>query len=362
MSVSHSESEQELEPQPAAAHLLPRPVFDYFAGAAANEETYRANIRAFRRYHFLPRCLRPVASIDSTTTVPPLPTLSAPLLVAPMAMQCMAHPDGELAVARAARAERLAYVASTFATTSLEDIAATDVPRLFQLYCFSDRSITRDLIHRAARARYSAVVVTVDAPRFGRRLRDERNAFQLPPHLSFANFAHLPSQHEKTTMHALSCRIDQRITFDDIRHFVKLSPIPIWVKGILHPSDAVAAIEAGASAIVVSNHGGRQLDGSIPALDALPQVVAAVNNRVPVLFDSGVRCGEHVVKAIAMGAAAVLLGRPVLWALVEGGEPSVRSYFKDIKQQIHITMKLLGAPSIKDISSDLVTQVNMSKL
>eukprot|EP00178_Gracilaria_changii_P025372 TRINITY_DN78190_c0_g1_i1.p2 TRINITY_DN78190_c0_g1~~TRINITY_DN78190_c0_g1_i1.p2 ORF type:complete len:392 (+),score=57.41 TRINITY_DN78190_c0_g1_i1:108-1283(+) len=355
-------SSAELEPRPPAADLLPRPVYDYFAGAAADEYTYRANLLAFRRWHFVPRFLRNVANIRTSATVSPLPTLSAPLLVAPMAMQRMAHADGELAVARAAKAEQLAYVASTFATTSLENIASTGVPRLFQLYCFSDRSITQTLIQRAAKHSYSAVVITVDAPVFGRRLRDQANSFHLPSHLSFANFDHISAEKGSTTMHVLSDHVDQTLTFDVLQELVQQSPLPIWVKGILRPDDALNAIEAGASAIIVSNHGGRQLDGTLPALHALPAVVKAVNGRVPVLFDSGVRCGEHVVKAIALGASAVLLGRPVLWALAHNGEKGVRLYLREMKNQLELTMKLVGATCIEEITPDLVVDNNMSKL
>ncbi|KAI0566866.1 FMN-dependent dehydrogenase [Gracilaria domingensis] len=352
----------ELEPRPAAAHLLPRPVYDYFAGAAADEYTYRANLLAFRCWLFAPRFLRAVDSIRTTATVPPLPPLSSPLLVAPMAMQCMAHPDGELAVARAVQAEQLAYIASTFATTSLERIASTAVPRVFQLYCFSDRSITNSLIRRAAKESYSAVVITVDAPVFGRRVRDENNSFRLPSHLSFANFDHINPENGSNTMQVLSEQVDQRLTFDVLRQLVAQSPLPIWVKGILRADDALAAIEAGASAIVVSNHGGRQLDGSLPSLQALPSIAKAVSGRVPVLFDSGIRCGEHVVKAIALGASAVLLGRPVLWALADGGEDGVRSYLRDMKQQVELTMKLAGATCIEEITPDLLVENGLSKL
>lgn len=345
-----------------ARHLLPRNSYDYFAGAAGDERTYSANLDAFRVILFRPRCLIPVSTIDTSVKLPGLGQLSAPILVAPMAMQQMAHPEGELAVARAVKALGLGVVLSTFSTVSMEDVAAVGPNRLFQLYLYRDRAVSLQLVQRAKAAGYKGIVLTVDAPRFGRRERDRNNAFHMPPHLTLANFP------RKDTAEAMSRSEENGSALDDLnklhidadlspaalRWLVRTARLPIWVKGVVRGDDARLAVEAGAAAIIVSNHGARQLEGTVPTMQALPEVVEAVKGRVPVLVDSGVRTGEDVVRACALGADAVLVGRPVLWALVDGGEKGVENFLGEMKDTVGLTMALCGATSIKKITKDMV--------
>lgn len=349
-----------------ASEGLPRSVYDYYAGGAGDERTIEDNITAFRSLHFLPRCFRTSSSTDTTVSIPGIGTLSMPVIVAPMAMQKLAHPDGEIGVARAAGSLRVPYILSTFSTTSLEQVASSvKTPLLFQLYLYKDRNVSARLLERARKAGYKAIVLTVDAPRFGRRERDFSNKFALPPHLTLANFTQTHSPEldgVPTPFNAFSQKVEDVLTFDAVKWVVRNAGLPVWVKGVIHPKDALIAIDAGVSAIVVSNHGGRQLAGVLPTIHALPSVVSAVNGRVPVLVDSGVRSGEDVIRAIALGASAVLLGRPVLWSLSESGEKGVSDLLLKFHQVIDLTMILCGVSKINQISSDLVVSNWQSKL
>lgn len=344
-----------------ASQLLPQNAYDYFAGSAGDERTYSANLNAFRDILFRPRCLVPVSKVDTSVTVPGIGKLSAPIIAAPMAMQCMAHPDGEMAVARALKTLGLGLTLSTFSTVSMEDIAQVGPPRVFQLYLYKDRSISLRLVQRAKKAGYTAIVLTVDAPRFGRRERDRNNSFHLPPHLTLANFPRSSTtksiatagDHE-SALDGLSLQVDPDLSPEALRWLIRVSGLPVWVKGLLRGDDARIAVEAGAAAIVVSNHGARQLEGAIPSMQALPEVVDAVKGRVPVLVDSGVRTGEDIVRACALGAQAVLIGRPLLWALAEGGEKGVLDYFREMKNNVELAMALCGATSVKKITRDMV--------
>lgn len=348
-----------------ATQRLPQPVYDYYVGAAGDERTVKDNIRAFQSIFFVPRCFHTQAKVDTTIFLPDIGTLPVPVLIAPMAMQKLAHPDGEIAVARAAHSLNIPYILSTFSTTSIENVASTiESPLLFQLYLYKDREVSKSLLQRARKARCKAVVLTVDAARVGRRERDVSSKLSLPPHLSLANFPDGAAL--KEGVHWMSDvfpnKVEQVLTPAAIKWVVKNAGIPVWVKGILSPDDALEAINMGVSAIVVSNHGGRQLEGALPTLMALPPVVAAVNGRVPVLVDSGVRSGEDVVRALALGASAVLLGRPVLWALANGGQNGVADLFKRFIYDVDRTMALCGVTSVEQITKDLVVTNWFNKL
>lgn len=278
----------------------------------------------------------------------------------------LANPAGELAVARAAKAAKIPIIMSTFATTSLEDTAAVASTCLFQLYLFNDRRVTLDILSRVREAGCKAVVLTVDTPVFGRRERDRKNKFHMPPHLSYANFTTGPSwqrhRNATTALESLNKTIDAELSVDALRWVVQHAKLPVWVKGVVRGDDAVMAVEAGAAAIVVSNHGGRQLDGCIPTMSALEEVVRTVQGRVPVLVDSGVRSSEDVVKACALGAKAVLLGRPVLWSLVKDGEKGVADLLREYQEGVELTMRLCGARSVAEITRDMVVVQNACKL
>jgi 4-hydroxymandelate oxidase len=343
----------------AARAVLPRMAYDYYRSGADDERTLRQNRRALRRYEIWYRVLVDVAERSLGTTLLGAP-LSMPILIAPTAYHRMAHPEGELATARAAASAGALYVVSTLATTRLEDVAAASTgPKWFQLYVHKDRGFTRSLVERAQAAGYGALVLTVDAPLLGRRLADERNVFALPEGLTMANLASaagLGATVEERSMLAryVASRHDASLTWSDIAWLRGLTSLPVLVKGLVRPDDAARALEHGVDGVVVSNHGARQLDGAPASIDALPGVVAAVGGRCPVLMDGGIRCGTDVLKALALGASAVLVGRPVLWGLAVGGEAGVARVLEILRNELSTAMALAGCPSIADIGADLV--------
>ena len=343
-----------------ARELLPAPTYDYFAGGANAEITLHANRRGFDEIAIRHRVLVDVSRRDLAVSLLGHPS-PAPLIIAPMAFQRLAHPDGELATARAAAGLGLTMALSTFSTVSLEEVrAATSAPLWFQLYVHHDRGITRGLVERAAAAGYSALVLTVDVPEIGRRERDERNAFRLSPTLRVANFlpaASGPLQDGAegsglaSFIHGMR---DASLSWKDLEWLRGISPLPLVLKGLVRADDARRAAELGVAGIVVSNHGGRQLDTGIPSLRALPDVAEAVGDRVLVMMDGGVRRGTDVVKALALGARAVMVGRPLLWALAVGGEAGVRRALDLLVGELDLAMALSGTPALSDITRDLL--------
>lgn len=330
--------------------------FDYFAGGADDELTLGANEAAWRAIEFLPHVMRDVSEVDCRTTVLGC-DLPAPVLIAPMAAQRLAHPDGEIAMARAAAASGTVMVVSTLSTTSLEDIAAAEpaAPRWFQLYCHKDRGITRDLLRRAREANYRAVVLTVDLPVVGRRRRDEINGFALPHDMAMVNVAVTLNRAEGSALAGYGdAAFDRTITPADLSWIAEASGMPVMVKGVLRPDDARAVVGEGAAGVIVSNHGGRQLDGAVATARALPAVTEAVAGRVPVLVDGGIRGGYDVVKAIALGAKAVLVGRPLLWGLAVGGAAGVSAVLEEFTSELLRTMALCGCAKLDHIERDLV--------
>jgi isopentenyl diphosphate isomerase/L-lactate dehydrogenase-like FMN-dependent dehydrogenase len=343
----------------AAATVLPRMAHDYYRSGADDEHTLRANRRAFRRWEIWYRVLVDVAERSLGTTLLGA-GVSAPILIAPTAYHRLAHPDGELATARAAAAAGTLYVVSTLATTRLEEVAAASpAPKWFQLYVHKDRGLTRSLVERAEAAGYRAIVLTVDAPLLGRRLADERNAFTLPPGLTMANLVSptgIGATLEEQSMLAkyVASRHDAALTWRDLAWLRSLTSLPLLVKGLVRSDDAALAVEHGVDGVVVSNHGGRQLDGCPASIDALPGVVAAVAGRCPVLFDGGVRRGTDVLKALALGAAAVLVGRPILWGLAVGGAAGAARVLEILQHELSTAMALAGCASLADVGGDLV--------
>ena len=344
-----------------AERRIPPAHWGYIAGGANDEVTLGANRAAFDRILIRYRTMVDVTSRDLRTSVLGVP-VSMPVLVAPTAMQKLAHPEGECATARATRASGTLMVTSTTATTRLgEVIASSPGPMWFQLYLYQDRDTTRALIEQAVRSGYTGVVLTVDAPLLGRRERDIRLGFTLPPHLTIANAADagmevVPEASEDASGLMLHFRSlhDAAVTPADIAWVREVSGLPVVVKGIVRGDDAVRAVEHGARGIVVSNHGGRQLDTSIPSITALPEVVDAVAGRAEVYVDGGIRRGTDVIKAIALGARAVLVGRPVLWGLAVDGEAGVSAVLKLLRQEIDLAMALSGARNVSDLTRDLV--------
>ena len=337
-------------------------LFDYIAGGAGDEWTLRENRVAWSRLQLLPRMLRGVGTRDQRTTVLGTP-VSFPVLVPPMGFHGLCHADAELATARGTAAAGTIFVASTVSNRSLEAIAkAADGPRWFQLYVYRDKAVTRDLVERAAAAGYSALCLTVDTPLAGQRERDRRNRLRMPAHLGLENFPATHAEQNKSGAEgggsALARYIahmwDANLTWDDVEWLRSISPLPVLIKGILAPDDAVLSVEHGAAGVIVSNHGGRQLDGVPAPITLLPYIVDAVAGRVEVLLDGGVRRGTDVLKAIALGARAVLVGRPVLWGLTLDGEAGVRAVLEHLRGELDLAMALAGCATINDIDAALV--------
>jgi len=345
----------------AARERLDPTLFDYIAGGAADEWTLTENRSAWSRVQLLPRMLRGVASRSLETTV--LGTrVSFPVLVPPMGFHGLCHAEAEEATARATAAEGTIFCASTVSNCSLEAIAAAcDGPRWFQLYVYRDREITRGLVDRAAAAGYSALCLTVDTPLAGQRERDRRNSLRMPAHLVLGNFptSHAEAQHQarggtSALAQYIHAQWDPGLTWPDVEWLRSISPMPVIVKGILAPDDALLAIEHGASAVIVSNHGGRQLD-SVPApITMLRAIVDKVDGRAEVLLDGGVRRGTDVVKALAFGARAVLVGRPVLWGLTLDGSEGVRAVLRHLREEVDLAMALAGCAKVGDVGLELI--------
>ncbi|MEY2567749.1 MAG: 4-hydroxymandelate oxidase [Actinomycetota bacterium] len=334
-----------------ARSLLPGPTYDYLAGGAGDELTLGDNVTAWDRVRLRPRVLRDVGTVDMTTTALGTPVAS-PVLVAPTAFHKLAHPDGEAATAAGAAAAGALFVAATRSTTPLEDIAAASgpgAPRWYQVYVLQERDHTAELVQRAAKAGYTALVLTGDTPLLGQRLRDVRNAFVLP-----ANVGEAAMQSGA----AVGSLVDQdpTITFEAIDWLRELSGLPVLVKGVLRGDDAEACLAAGAAGVCVSNHGGRQLDGAIAAADALVEVVDAVGGRGEVYVDGGVRRGVDVVRALALGARGVMVGRPVLWGLATGGSEGVRRVLLGFQHELAVAMALCGARTVDEVTGDLVAR------
>ena len=346
------------ECQAAARPHLPGDVYEYYARGAEDEVTLRGNERAYRELHFRPRVLVDVTEVDTACRLLGA-NLPSPVILAPTAFQRLCHPEGELATARAAGRKGHLMVASTLATTSIEDIAgATSGPLWLQLYVFRDRGLTESLVRRAAAAGCRAICLTVDVPVQGNREHDVRNAFGLDGRGEMANFAGLLQSDLPTTagdsgLNAfIHEQFDPSLTWDAVSWLKGLGALPVVVKGIQHPDDGELAVEAGADAVVVSNHGGRQLDGAEPTIRLLPDVVAAVKGRVPVLLDGGIRRGSDVAKALCLGADAVLIGRPYLWGLTLAGEDGVGHVLGILDRELERVMALLGARDLSELGPE----------
>lgn len=335
-----------------ARDILPEGVYDFFAGGAGGEATVASNLSAWAELELRPRVLRDVRAVDMSVDL--LGTrLAAPLVVAPTATQCLAHPDGELATARAVADAGSLFVISTRASATLGDIAAAapTAPRWFQVYVMRDRGWTAELVARARDAGCSALVLTADTPLVGTKLRASQAAFEIPGDLWMVN---KPAR-MSTAEDADGEDQDPSIGFEAIEWLRDVSGgLPVVVKGVLRGDDANRCIEAGAAAIVVSNHGGRQLDGAVATARALPEVVDAAAGRAEVYVDGGLRRGVDILRALALGARAVMIGRPILWGLACGGSEGVRTVLTDLAEQLREAAALAGAVNVDQITADLV--------
>ncbi|KAG7590572.1 FMN-dependent dehydrogenase [Arabidopsis suecica] len=385
-----------------AKEKLPKMVFDYYASGAEDQWTLQENRNAFSRILFRPRILIDVSKIDMTTTVLGF-KLSMPIMVAPTAMQKMAHPEGEYATARAASAAGTIMTLSSWATSSVEEVASTGPGiRFFQLYVYKDRNVVAQLVRRAERAGFKAIALTVDTPRLGRRESDIKNRFTLPPNLTLKNFevldlGKMDEANDSGLASYVAGQIDRTLSWKDVQWLQTITKLPILVKGVLtaedgektlksttqnsHSSSSLAswviallvitlhfvtnspksvcyfflsaarmAVQAGAAGIIVSNHGARQLDYVPATIIALEEVVKAAQGKIPVFLDGGVRRGTDVFKAIALGASGIFIGRPVVFSLAAEGEAGVRKVLQMMREEFELTMALSGCTSLKEIT------------
>jgi len=348
-----------------ARELLEQGPFDYVAGGAGAEETMRANLDAFRRRPLRPKMLVGTAERDTSVEVLGLRS-PAPFMLAPVGVLSILHADAELAVARASKSTGLPMVLSSAASTPLEDVAVVDPPRWFQLYWWGDPELAESLVRRAEAAGYGAIVLTVDTLTLGWRPRDLRNGYlpflrgegvaQFFSDPAFLGRLDTPPDKDRTTasLMALAAFSNLGLTWDDLGRLREWTSLPVLLKGILRGDDARRALDEGVDGLVVSNHGGRQVDGSVSALDALVEVRDAVGAGAVVLMDSGIRSGADVVKAVALGADAVLLGRPYAYGLAVGGQEGVEAVIAQLAAEVDLTMALAGARSVSELDASFV--------
>ncbi|MCL4254652.1 MAG: alpha-hydroxy-acid oxidizing protein [Anaerolineae bacterium] len=345
--------------EPIARQKMRHDHFEYYVGGSDDEITLRENRDAFGRILLRPRMLRDSSNRDLSVTVLGQ-KFDLPFMVAPMALAKLAHPQGESAVARAAKSRGVGVVLSTISTIPLEEIAEIRPnPLWFQLYVYKDRAITRDLVSRAQESGYGALVVTVDTPYLGKRERDMRNPLQIPEEYVVANLRkpdapRMGEARPDTGLNTVIARYDDSLTWKDMEWLASITNMPVLVKGVLRGDDAKLAVEHGMKGVVVSNHGGRQLDTAIATISALPDVVAGVDGKADVLLDGGVRRGTDILKALALGAKAVLVGRPIYFALAAGGETGVLQAFDLLRDEFDLALALCGVHRADNIPHDIL--------
>jgi isopentenyl diphosphate isomerase/L-lactate dehydrogenase-like FMN-dependent dehydrogenase len=331
-----------------AEAILDPGVFGYFAGGACDELTLSENVAAFSRLRLLPRVLVDVSRVDTSTSVLGVP-LAMPVVVAPVAFQRLVSGDGEPGTARAAAAAGSIFTLSTIASSRPSEVVAGN--RWMQVYVFRDRAITQAIVDEAVDAGFQALVVTVDAPRAGRRERDLYTGFALPADLG------VPAIGERSmTVAEVFDLIDRSLTWADFAELASRSPLPVLVKGIHTPEDALLAVEHGAAGVVVSNHGGRQLDGVPATIEMLPAIAEALSGRTTLLVDGGIRRGTDVLKAVALGADAVMAGRAVLWGLACDGQAGAETALRILREEIEVAMTLLGVTRVPELNPAYVGQ------
>jgi L-lactate dehydrogenase (cytochrome)/(S)-mandelate dehydrogenase len=363
-----------------ARRALPRPVFDFADGGAEDEHTLGRNDAAFSEIELLPRPLSGSAQRDLSLTLFGK-SLSLPVIIGPAGLAGLFWPDGERAVARAAHAAGTAFCLSHGSVATLEDVAGTGAsPRWMQVFIYNDRGFTRELAERAARSRYDALVLTIDNQMLGNRERDIRNGFAIPPRFGLSGLAGMALKAEwlwrmrreikritfgnyvrpgesadmRTLAGRMASLLDPAMSWKDVDELRRTWSGPLLLKGILHPEEAKDALEHGIDGLIVSNHGGRQLDGTPASIEALPAIVAAVDGRIPILIDGGIRRGSDVVKALALGATACLIGRPQLWGLAVAGEAGVAHMLDIYRREIDRVMGLCGLARIADIDRSMI--------
>lgn len=338
-----------------AAENLERGPWDYFAGGAGDEITLRENVAAWGHWRLRPRVLNDVREVSTAAAVLGKP-VDLPVLVAPVAYQRMAHPEAESGMAAGAAAASTVMCLSTLSTTRPAEVAAAAPSgrRWFQLYAFQDEGVTRALMEEAVEAGFEAVVVTADAPPGGNRERDRRNGFTLPKELGTPSLTAAVGGGESLSIEATFALMNHGLTWADVEDLASECGVPVLVKGILTAEDAELALDHGAAGVVVSNHGGRQLDRSLATAEALPEIVDAIADRGSLLVDGGIRRGVDVATALALGADAVLIGRPALWGLAAGGRQGVARVLELLRQELELTLGLCGCTSPSQLTREHV--------
>lgn len=344
----------------AAKEILPKVAYDYYASGANDEITLRENHNAYERIKLNPRVLVDISKRDLSTTVLGQ-TISMPIMVAPTAFHAMACPGGEVLTGKATSLAKTLMILSTLSTCSIEEIRAeADGPAWFQLYVYKDREATMSLIERAKAAGCTAIALTVDAQIWGRREKDIKNRFRLPKGLSIKNLMpagrqDMPKEVADSGLAAyVSWQFDPKLSWKDVDWLCSKTDLPVLLKGVLHPDDARLAIDNGAAGVIVSNHGARQLDTVPATIEALPGIVEAVENKIEVYIDGGIRRGTDVLKAIALGAKAVAVGRPIIWGLAVGGEEGVKGVLDLLRREFELAMRLCGCTTVDEITKDLI--------
>ncbi|KAJ1881354.1 Hydroxyacid oxidase 1 [Coemansia sp. RSA 1722] len=355
-----------------AKNVMPSGAWGYYDSGSHDEQTKNDNISAFDSYRLHPRMLRDVSKLNTQTTVLGKP-VRTPLGVAPCALHKLAHAEGEAATSRAASKHGSIMILSTYSTTSMEKVIAQgsgDTQYWMQLYVYRERSVSEEIVRRAEKAGFSALVLTVDAPVLGKRLSDARNRFNPPPHLRLENFmdpevanatdGYTPdlARSKKETFGAtFGANGDQSLSWENgIKWLKSITKLPVIVKGIMTAEDTQLAIAHGCAGVIVSNHGGRQLDGALSTIDALPQVVEAAGDKIEVYMDGGIRRGSDIFKALALGARAVFVARPVLWGLAYKGEEGVFHALDILQKELELTMMLSGTRSVDEIDESYIYQ------
>lgn len=344
----------------AAREKLPQMAYDYYAGGAHDEITLRENRAAYDRLKLKFHVLRDISQRDLSTTVLGQP-VSMPILIAPTAFHRMAHPDGEIAMVKAAGKAGTIMILSTLSTSSIEEVmAAASTPVWFQLYVYKDREATAALVQRAEAAGCTAIVLTVDGQIWGRRERDVRNRFQLPGDLSIKNLSSagkeiFPQDVADSGLAAyVSSMFDPSLSWKDVDWLCSITKLPVVIKSLIHPEDVRRTLDYGVAGIIISNHGGRQLDTAPATIEVLSEIVDAVEGRIEVHIDGGICRGTDVFKAIALGADAVSIGRPALWGLAVNGEQGVTHVLDILRSELDLAMGLCGYTSIEEISKDVI--------
>lgn len=337
-----------------AVEAMDEAAFGYYRGGAADEYTLQDNAAAYQRIKLWPRFLVDVSVINTTTKINGK-KIGLPLAVAPMAMLALAHDDREIGMAQASQDATIPMIVSTLSTTTIEDIVEHHDNLWYQLYVQKDRGVTADMVRRAEEAGFKALVLTIDLPVEGYREKYWRNPMKIPDHVELANLTgYWDRAKHATLMSYVHSEFDPSVTWDDLEQFIANTSLPVYVKGVLHPGDAEKAIDYGVQGIICSNHGGRQLDTTPATIDALPSIADAVQGDVEIIVDGGIRRGTDIVKALALGADAVLLGRPLAFALATAGRAGVERALQIVRAELENAMALTGKPTIADITRDVI--------